>query len=463
MNLPSALIRQVLKLNDFDTWNKVRKHYLPAEYASLYDAIDKHVTRYHKLPDLDDLKLSIRDNTTLEKVYALEGIDTDAEPFLLLDYLKNEYAQKEVLIQLEKYVDNTVSMETAEDVVKSLQAISLEIERKVEIRPEEESMQKMSPFDTEEDLARRITLGLNAEFDAAFDFSATSYILMGGKRGSGKSITCTNIARRTIEDMQKTALFFSIEMQAREVLQRDIAMATKVPLSKLIKKNLTLIEWEKVAKFWASRYENGDVHLEAYREHRSFDRFHSAISKELLVGPQLDIVYDPYLTIARIRSELDKRVALGVEIGVIIVDYINQVRLKPDATRMYDWIEQIEVSKALKTIAQEYGIPVFSPYQTDAGGEARFAKGILDSADAAMVLEAHEDCISFRVTKMRHADDEVVFTSAMAWSTLTIGPDSAEPPPPEEDEEKPKKRKAKERIGGNSKTVNPDVYDDPPF
>lgn len=126
---------------------------------------------------------------------------------------------------------------------------------------------------------------------------------------------------------------------------------------------------------------------------------------------------------------------------------------------MYDWIEQIEVSKALKVIAQEYGIPVFSPYQTDATGEARFAKGILDSADAAMVLEAHENCITFTVTKMRHADDEVVFTSAMDWSTLTIGPASAEPPEKEEKAEKG----SKGRIGKGKKTVNEEVYDDPPI
>lgn len=456
MNLPSALIKQVLELGDFDTWNRVRKHYLPAEYHSLYDSIDKHVTKYHKLPKVGELKLSVRDSVTLEKVYALEGIDTDAEPFLLLDYLKNEYAQKEALFQLDKYIDSSIAFDSAEEVIKSLQTISMEIERKVEIQPDSESMQKINLFESEDMMARRIVLGLNAGFDAEYVFASTDYILMGGKRGSGKSITCNNLTR-AIVNSGKTALYFSIEMQTREVLQRDVSIATRIPYSKIRKKNLSVIEWEQVAKFWASRYENGDVHFATYKEHRSFDKFHSAISKESLVGPQLDIIYDPNLTIAKIRSELDKRLALGIDIGAIAVDYINQVRLKPDS-RMYDWIEQVEVSKALKVIAQEYGIPVFSPYQTDATGEARFAKGILDPADAVMVLEAHEDCITFTVTKMRHADDEVVFTSAMDWSTLTIGPASAESPVKEE-----KETKAKGRIGQGKKVVNEEVYDDPPI
>ena len=33
---------------------------------------------------------------------------------------------------------------------------------------------------------------------------------------------------------------------------------------------------------------------------------------------------------------------------------------------------------------------IVSPYQIDAGGEARFAKGILDAADIALVMEAHD-------------------------------------------------------------------------
>ena len=32
-------------------------------------------------------------------------------------------------------------------------------------------------------------------------------------------------------------------------------------------------------------------------------------------------------------------------------------------------------------MSRKYDITMFSPYQIDAGGEARFAKGILDSAD----------------------------------------------------------------------------------
>lgn len=462
MNLQSALIKQILEHSDFDVWSRLRKHYLPNEYHQLYDTIDKHVTKYHKLPKIGELKLSVRDSKTLDKVYALDNIETDAEPFLLLDYVKNEYAQKEALFQLDRWVDRTVAFESAEEVVKSLQTMSYDLEQKVEIKPESESMQKLSLFESEEEAARHITLGLNSDFDSAYDFLGNDLILMGGRRGSGKSITCNNLAKQCIKN-GKTAIYFSIEMDERQVLQRHVAVMTGIPYSKIRKRNLSVTEWQTIAKFWSTRYENGEEHYNTYLTHNDFDVFHKAISRESLVGPQLEIVYDPHLTISKMRAVTNKLIALGVEIGLTIVDYLNQMESvnSTGTAGMYDWKQQIENSKALKLYAQDYQIPTFSPYQTDASGEARFAKGILDAADAAMILEAHDSCITFKVTKMRNADDEVSFTSVMNWDNLQIGPESTTPPEPEveDEEEAPKKRKGKSGFANKQSQI----YDDPPF
>ena len=104
---------------------------------------------------------------------------------------------------------------------------------------------------------------------------------------------------------------------------------------------------------------------------------------------------------------MDKKVK-ALNVGVVLVDYINQVKKSaiPNRAGQYDWTEQIEVSKALKSMAQEYDCTVISPYQTDASGEARFAKGILDAADAAYALETYEQedaCITFNCVKMRNS------------------------------------------------------------
>ena len=85
----------------------------------------------------------------------------------------------------------------------------------------------------------------------------------------------------------------------------------------------------------------------------------------------------------------------------------------------------------------KYGVPVICPYQVDASGEARFAKGILDSADAAFTLNPHnkdDNAITFTCTKDRR-NAETHFTSTMDWETLKIGPQSAEISKKEESEE----------------------------
>jgi len=458
MNLASALFKRLLEESDFDTWANLRKHYLPTEYGRVYEAIEKHVETYHKLPNLDELKLSLKDTPTLEKVYAIEVVEVDAEPFLLLDYLKNEFTQKETLVQLQKYVEQTISFETAEETIESLYSIISSIEDKVDLKSGEENLQKLNLFYSDEEIADYIPLGLNAEFDEKVRFKRSDYILMGGKRGSGKSITCSNLAN-TVYNQGKSVLYFSIEMPTREILQRQCSIGAQVSHSRVKYKTLDNLEWSKVAAWWADRYENGEKHLEAYQEHRDFEKFHKAIQKEPLKPVQIDIIYDPSLTLPKLKAEIIKRVRKLGNVGLIIVDYVNQIKKTSSTTDKFDWKDQIDVSTALKEIAGVLQIPVFSPYQIDSTGEARFAKGILDSADAAFTLEATDNAIAFKCTKIR-GDAKINFASKVDWETLSIGPDNAEIV--EEDtseDEKPKKKGFK----SNKEALNKIYDEEAPF
>ena len=437
MNIASALIKQVLALQDFQTWSVTHRHYLPSEYHSLYKVIDKHCEDFHKMPTIEDLKFEIRDSGTREKLYAIESVEVDADPYMLLEYLKNEYTQKEILDSLEDYVENSVAFENAQESVNHLHQIVLDVEDKVDLEDPQESMQRIELFEPEEDLAKYMKLGLNEEYDYEIQFSPRDLVMVGGRRGAGKSVICANIAN-AVYASGKSAMYFTIEMDSRSILQRCCAIATEVPFARLRTQNLSITEWEKVATWWAARYVDGQDRLKDYNTHRDFNKLHTSLKTqhELLPTQQLDVVYDPALTLSKIRAELDKKVK-PLNVGVIIVDYINQVKRSslPSRGGQYDWTEQIEVSKALKSMAQEYDCTVFSPYQTDASGEARFAKGILDAADAAYSLETwdHEDaCITLNCVKMRSASMKS-FTSQVDWDSLKIGPESALTPKEKED------------------------------
>lgn len=431
LNIASALIRQVLALQDFDTWSEVRKDYLPTEYHTLYTVINAHCEKLHKLPSFEELKYEIRDGPTQEKLFAVESVEVDVEPPLLLKYLKNEYTQKEILNSLENYIDYSVAFEDAEESLAHLQDIVVTVEGKVDLEEPQESMQKIDLFETDEQLGKYLSLGLNRDFDAETQFSPRDLILIGGKRGAGKSLTCANIANNVVCDSERSAIYFTIEMDSRSILQRICSIATGVPASKIKSKNLTIKEWEAIANWWAGRFIGGEEALKEYKTHRDFEGFHRILTtKHTLSRDRLiDVVYAPSLTMAKIKAELDKRLQKS-DVGVIVVDYINKLRNSnmPSRAGRYDWTEQLEIANSLKEdVAQEYQITTVCPYQIDASGEARFAKAILDPADAAYTLNPYKQedaCITFNCVKMRNGPPND-FTSYMDWPTLKIGPESA--------------------------------------
>ena len=180
MNIPSALIKQVLMLQDFETWSMTHKHYLPPEYHALYRIIDNHCESYHSMPTIEDLKYEIRDKVTLDKLYAIESIDVDADSYMLLQYLKNEYTQQEILKELQGYVESSIAFEDAEEAIGHLHQIVLDVETKVDLQDPSESMQSITLHEKDEDIAKYIPLGLNTEYDYDIQFSPRDLVMVGG-------------------------------------------------------------------------------------------------------------------------------------------------------------------------------------------------------------------------------------------------------------------------------------------
>ena len=106
MNIASALLKQIIVQKDLDTWSNLKEHYLPGDFQSVFKILDKHIDQYQDLPQFEDLRYEVRDRKLQEKIFAIESVDVEVDAWLLLDYLKNEYAQVEILDQLDRYIDN---------------------------------------------------------------------------------------------------------------------------------------------------------------------------------------------------------------------------------------------------------------------------------------------------------------------------------------------------------------------
>ena len=69
-------------------------------------------------------------------------------------------------------------------------------------------MQRIELFEPEEEINKYVGLGLNADYDHEIKFSPRDLVLVGGKRGSGKSLTCANIANNVFQS-GRSAIYFT--------------------------------------------------------------------------------------------------------------------------------------------------------------------------------------------------------------------------------------------------------------
>ncbi len=432
MTVESALLKQLLSHGDFETWNRLKQHYLPeGEYQKLWKIVDKHVHKFQAMPSFEDLKFEVRSRELQEKIYAIEAVDTEVPAYELLEYLKDQFTQSEILSKIETYLDDTISIADAKENIDHLQEIVVAVQDRVDTTKDNDPMDEVELFDSEEDLARRIGLGLNQDYDISYTFSPKDLVIVGAQRGMGKTFTCCNIALNAHVN-GRSSLYFTIEMDSRQILQRMAAVACEVPLKKIIsREGLYQKDYNKLGEWWADRFEGGKELLSQYNLYDDFDKFHFDLIKscKLKDEGQLDIHYDPGLTLAKIISTVRQKKIEYPDLGLVVVDYLNQVRRHnaPSRSGQYEWTEQIEISKGLKSLAQDQEVLVVSAFQTNPKGEVRFSKGIEDAVDASYVIEhwgRNEDCIAFRCKKMR-SNEQRGFVSTIDWDTLKIGPHTA--------------------------------------
>jgi len=432
----AVVLNKLLVEQNLDIWSRLKLVFLDPAYSSLYGAINKHYEKYGAIPSFDDLELTLREGPTTKTLATLrltEVPEVTAE--VALDALIDQYTQNETIKLLDKFIDK-LPVYDSDEIKENLATIALTIEEKTHTSEKVFTMADMMMFRHPDDLEKeRVYLGLNNNFDAVLGGVARQeLVLIGGKRGSGKSITSSNIFVNQYES-GNSSIYFSIEMTAYETMERNLAILAGVSLQRLKQNKLTDEEVFKVVKARAGMFQSADSTVMDFMRHRDRFKFEETLVRNHQLKPdnQMIIVDDRDLTLSSIDLHVGKAKAkFGDKLKVVVVDYINQIVL--EGSDQYDWKPQIEVSKRLKNLARKYEVVMVSPYQIDATGEARFAKGILDAADIALVMEAHskeQQAISFETTKIR-GGKEMSFTSPIDWDTLRISPQTIDKPASEQ-------------------------------
>lgn len=437
----AIVLNKVLLERNLDVWSKLKLAFIDSAYSSVYSAISRHYDKYGEVPSFEELQLTIRESPAQNILAGLKLIDEpDINAEVALDALIDQYTQNQTVVLLDKFVDKLPIYDTAE-IKENLASIVLYLDEKTLTTEGVYNMADIVLFRTQEQLdTERVHLGLNNSFDSVLGGVARQeLILIGGERGSGKSVTCSNIMINQYE-AGNSCVYFTIEMIAHEVLERNLSILADTNYLAMKKGTLSNDDLVKIVKARASMFMEADDLVIDYLKHRDKFKFEHELvrTKKLKETNQMILIDDRALSISSIDLHLGKlKAKFGDNLKVAVVDYMNQVTM--EGLDLFDWKSQVIISKKLKELARKHEVVITSPYQIDSTGEARFAKGILDAADIAMTMKVHgkddQKVLEFNLTKIR-SGPTMKFASSMNGDTLRISSAPVEIPSSETKEQR---------------------------
>jgi replicative DNA helicase len=166
--------------------------------------------------------------------------------------------------------------------------------------------------------------GIDDINDIIIGMGPGTFNILAARPGTGKTCMALDIARHISKETK--TLFFSIEMTKKEIAERMIAAEGTVGLTKL--RTCTMDDREKGAAEKA---------------------ISSLRTRKLTVDDSSSTMYDVQRKVRRAASRGD--------LGLVIVDYIQLLNMGRGRSESRQY-EVAQISRAMKLLAREYGIPV---------------------------------------------------------------------------------------------------------
>jgi replicative DNA helicase len=437
IDLQKLTLRRLLDTQSNDLYSKLLNQYFTGINSVLYDKIKSFYKANTRLPSTEEI-LTLRKDAGLQEyienqICAEDNHNEQIADEFLVAQLQDYYIRDETIHFMDKFIDQMDNMEKVE-VVDKFQNHLLHLNQAIPHDDELYDVAELEFFPSEDDF-KIYPSGLSNEFDSVNGgFATQELVMLGGRRGSGKSIISLNLAlNRFLQG--NTVAFFTIEMRYKEVYDRVLSIISGVPFLDIFRNQLTDGQKIQMAK---SKFENfykpSDKITEMINElgyTKDFKNFEKRVKIERpeLKDNRLFMIDDESLTLNRIDHYCNMFSSKYPNYNMAVVDYVNII--KHDDQK--DWKTQITIADNLKSLSRKYDLTMISPYQIDASGEARFAKGILDAADRSFnFFPPPEDAdreleskISIHTTKMRNGK-HMSFDVLMDWSCVKINPNSSE-------------------------------------
>ena len=190
-------------------------------------------------------------------------------------------------------------------------------------------------------------------------------VLIGARPGMGKTSFALNIALNVAKETKKEVCIFSLEMSAEQIAMRLLSTAAMIDSKKLRSGDLSDEDWKHI----------GDTSNELHN---------------------YDIVVDDTsdATVTNMRGKIRKELQKHKDIALIIVDYLQ---LMQSERRIDNRVLEIgDISRSLKLMAKDFGIPVVCCAQLSRKPEGRNTqKPMLSDLRDSGAIEQDADMVMF--------------------------------------------------------------------
>ena len=225
-----------------------------------------------------------------------------------------------------------------------------------------------------------IPTGYTALDDVIIGMNRSDLILVGARPGMGKTSFVMNIATHAAAQTEKTVAVFSMEMSAEQLVNRMLSSSACIP---------------------SYCMRTGELSTEQS----------TALAHASTKLSETKIIIDdtPGISVSQIKSRLRRL----KDLGLVVIDYLQL--MQSDATTANRVQEVGEISRGLKLLAKELGVPVICCAQLSRSPESRPDKRpMLSDLRESGSIEQDADIVMFLYRDDYYKPDEEKTESSVA-------------------------------------------------
>ena len=242
IDLQKLTLRRLLDTQSNDLYSKLLNQYFTGINSILFDKIKSFYKANTRLPSMEEV-VALRKDVGLQEyienqICAEDNLCVPLQDEFLVAQLQDYYIREETISFMDKMIDKLDELEKVE-IVDKFQNHLLHLNQAIPHDDELYDVAELEFFPNEEDF-KIYPSGLSNEFDSVNGgFATQELILLGGRRGSGKSIISLNLAiNRFLQG--NTVSFFTIEMRYKEVYDRVLSIISGVPFLDIAGQHIAL-------------------------------------------------------------------------------------------------------------------------------------------------------------------------------------------------------------------------------